>query len=222
MDRTGNNRRRKYMVNKGLQLKIIALETIPLVLCLAGLYYILYYFMMNEIMIPEAIAGVMVPALKKANFLLVFALPLALFVIIRAALIYSNKVAGPMYRFEHDMDEMIETERIIGDIAFTAIRGDGEPVPLRRRRRSEADKSNTAAESSQSDEDTQYVIYSAVTLPVLAAMAKDSNKSVILVARYEEGKYKVPAIFASVAGERHRYASRLIIDEETARRLLHY
>jgi hypothetical protein len=125
-------------------------------------------------------------------------------------------------QFDFDMDEMIETERIVGDIAFTAIRADGEPVPLRRRCRNEADKSNMAAESSQSDEDTQYVIYSAVTLPVLAAMARDSSKSVILVARYEEGKYKVPAVFASIAGERHRYASRLIIDEETAQRLLHY
>ncbi|HUW83967.1 MAG TPA: hypothetical protein VMZ31_14375 [Phycisphaerae bacterium] len=66
------------------------------------------------------------------------------------------------------------------------------------------------------------IIRPPAVLPVLEAMASDPDKSVILVARHQEGKYKVPAIFASVAGERHQYASKLIIDEQTAERLLRY
>jgi len=104
--------------------------------------------------------------------------------------------------FGFDMDKIISAEHIVGDIAFTAIRSDGESAKLCKN-------------------GTEYVFYSAVQLPILEAMAADKNKSVILVARDDENKYKVPAIYASIA-ERHRYASRLVLDEETARKLHRY
>ena len=125
-------------------------------------------------------------------------------------------------QFKFDMDRMVKAERIVGDIAFTAIRSDGKPVFLSARYRTEGGGPGGPAEMSKADGDAEYVVYSAVELPILKAMATDPNKSVILVARYEKGKSKVPAIFASVAGERYRYASRLIIDEETANELLRY
>ncbi len=129
-------------------------------------------------------------------------------------------------QFGFRMDEMIAAEHIVGDLAFTAIRADGEAVPLSGKYRTITKglgPVSTQGQGQDDDEKTKYVFYSAVQLPVLAAMAVDhQHKSVILVARHSEGKYKVPAIFASIAGERTRYASRLVIDEETARGLAHY
>jgi len=115
-----------------------------------------------------------------------------------------------------DMETLIDRERIVGDIAFTAIRSDGTPVTLRKQDRAQE---NAEAEGG---EGTEFVFYSAVQGQILEAMANDRNKSVILVARHDEEKDKVPAIFASISGGRHRYVSRLVIDEETANKLCRY
>ena len=104
-------------------------------------------------------------------------------------------------QFGFDMESLIEKERIVGDIAFTAIRSDGQHVPLLKG-------------------DDEYLFYSAVQLPVLSKLAKTDNKSVILVARSDPQKDKAPAIFASIA--KHQYVSRLIVDESMAQELIHY
>ncbi|MCJ7675861.1 MAG: hypothetical protein MUO33_12030 [Sedimentisphaerales bacterium] len=125
-------------------------------------------------------------------------------------------------QFGFKMDNIISKERIVGDIAFTAIRADGEPVMLRKRSQAGRENLEPADTKSHTDEETEHVFYSAVQVPVLETMASNKNKSVLLVAQHSEGKYKVPAIFASIAGEHHRYASRLVIDEVTCQKLLHY
>ena len=106
-----------------------------------------------------------------------------------------------------NMIELVEKERIVGDIAFTAITSTGAPIPLRK-----------------GEED--FVFYAAVRPPILESMVQKKNKSVILVAQNfeKEGrkKDKVPAIHASVAGQNHRYVSRLITDEQTCHHLLYY
>lgn len=113
-------------------------------------------------------------------------------------------------QFEFPMKEWIQQERIVGDIAYSAIRSDGTPVPLRKQ---------SADDPSVEDE---YLFYTAARLPVFERMAQDSDKAVILIARHAPDRYMIPALFASIAGERHRYASRLVTDEETAKQLLHY
>lgn len=122
-----------------------------------------------------------------------------------------------------DMDTIIARERIVGDIAFTAIRSDGAPVALQKQDDLAEGKAADPTSEATQGKVTEYVFYSAVQVPVLEAMATDKNKSVILVARQDgPEKYKIPAIFASIAGEGHRYASRLVVDEETANKLCRY
>jgi hypothetical protein len=104
---------------------------------------------------------------------------------------------------EFGVDMATMEQRIVGDVAFTAIRPDGEPVALTRK---------------TGDDVVDCMFYSAVQLPVFEAMAKDPNKSVILVARDTK---KVAAIYASICGHR-RYVSSLVVNEETARGLLHF
>ncbi len=121
------------------------------------------------------------------------------------------------------MDAIIAREHIVGDIAFTAIRSDGTPVTLRKHDLTDvAQQGPSSAQLDHDGESTEYVFYSAVQLPVLEAMAGSKDKSVILVARDAPMKDKVPAIFASLGGKGHRYASRLVIDERTANGLYHY
>jgi hypothetical protein len=120
--------------------------------------------------------------------------------------------------FDFPLDRIFRENRVVGDIAFTAISADGEPVPLRK---GPSPGNPERAPAQASGGDVEYVFYSAVQLPVLEAMARDENKAVILVARHGEKADKVPAIYASISGQ-HRYASILIVDEDTAKELHHF
>ncbi len=93
-----------------------------------------------------------------------------------------------------------EEKRVIGDIVYTPIRGDGEKVEI----------------TGPGNE--ELILYSAIGLRVLEAMTKNKSKEVIMVARNGRG-YKIPALHAAVSGNRHLYASKLIVDEETATQL---
>ena len=100
-------KRRKYLVNKPVQFRYMGLVIIPLVVLLAALYYLIYYSVFNEMLIPEAIAATLIPAMKKVNLVTVIAAPILLFLILRAALIYSNWIIGPLPRLERALDKVL-------------------------------------------------------------------------------------------------------------------
>ena len=85
----------------------MGLVAIPLVSLLAGLYCLMYYSVFSEMMIPEAIVATLLPAMKKVNIVLVLAIPVLLYLIIRIALIYSNRIVGPLPRLERELDKVI-------------------------------------------------------------------------------------------------------------------
>jgi hypothetical protein len=117
--------------------------------------------------------------------------------------------------FGFNMKEMVNVERIVGDIAFSAITSGGEWVPLRDKYRKTEVSEMGANSQAKNVGSKEWMFYSAVRLRILEKMACDDKKRVILVARKAPGKSKAPAIFASVA-RGHRYATHLIIDEDTA------
>lgn len=100
-------KRRRYLVNKGFQFRYMGLVVIPLVLVVAALYYLMYYSVFNQILIPEAIATILIPAMKKVNIVVGGAIPIILFGILRTALIYSNWIIGPIPRLERELDKVI-------------------------------------------------------------------------------------------------------------------
>lgn len=100
-------KRHKYLVVIGTQLRYVALIVIPLVLLLAGLYYLMYYSVFIQMLIPEAVVATLLPAMQKVNLVLLVAFPVALFFIVRAALIYSNRIVGPLPRLEKEIDKII-------------------------------------------------------------------------------------------------------------------
>ena len=95
------SKRRKYLVNRPMQFSYMGLVSIPLILLLAGLYYLIYYMVFNEMLIPEAIVATLLPAMKKVNIVLLVALPIALgFLLISrkylfAALLISGEMSNP-------------------------------------------------------------------------------------------------------------------------------
>ena len=100
-------KRKRYLVNKSVQFRYMGLVGIPLVFLLAGLYYLIYYSVFSQMLIPEAIAVTLLPAMKKVNFIVAIAVPAALFFILRRALVYSNRIVGPIPRLERELDKVI-------------------------------------------------------------------------------------------------------------------
>lgn len=103
----GKMKRRIYLVNKAVQLRYMGLVVAPLILLLAGLYYLMYYSVFSEMLIPEAIVATLLPAMKKVNVVLLVALPVTLYFITRKALIYSNRIVGPIPRLEKEIDRAL-------------------------------------------------------------------------------------------------------------------
>jgi len=102
-----DTKRRTFLVMKGMQLRYMGLVAVPLVVLLGGLYYLIYYSVFTQMLIPEAIVTTLLPAMKKVNITVAVILPVALYLILRAALIYSNRVIGPVPRLERELDRVI-------------------------------------------------------------------------------------------------------------------
>jgi signal transduction histidine kinase len=100
-------KRRHYLVNKVFQFRYIAFVLLPLIMLLVALYYLIYYAVFNEMLIPEAIATTLLPAMRKVNVIVIIATPIVLFFIIRMALIFSNRIIGPIPRVEKELDKAI-------------------------------------------------------------------------------------------------------------------
>ena len=100
-------KRRQYLVNKPVQIKYAGLVAVPLVILLSALYYLMYYAFFNQMLIPEAVATTLLPAMKKVNVVAVLALPVLLYMIVRMSLVYSNRIVGPIPRIERDLDKAI-------------------------------------------------------------------------------------------------------------------
>lgn len=107
------NRRRQYLVNKRVQFKLMAFSAIPMLLCSGAMYYLIYYCVMQHIIIPEAIANILLPAMRGVNAILIIVAPVVLIMILRAALVYSNKIVGPLYRLERELERIARGERSI-------------------------------------------------------------------------------------------------------------
>lgn len=101
-------KRHKYLVNKIFQLRYMGLVVIPLIILLTALYYLIYYSVFTEMLIPEAIVVTLLPAMKKVNLILLATVPIFLFLILRTALVYSNRIIGPVRRLERELDKVIE------------------------------------------------------------------------------------------------------------------
>ena len=100
-------KRHKYLVNREIQFRYMRLVFIPLALLLAALYWFIYYSVFRQMLIPEAVATTLLPAMRQVNAGLLIAAPIFFIVIFRAALIYSNRLIGPIPRLERELDRIV-------------------------------------------------------------------------------------------------------------------
>lgn len=100
-------KRRRYLVKKDMQFRYMALVFIPLIMLLVGLYYLMYYAVLSQILIPEGIIVMLLPAMKKVNIVVAVSLPVILLFILRISLIYSNRIVGPISRIEKEIDKVL-------------------------------------------------------------------------------------------------------------------
>lgn len=100
-------KRRKYLINKVFQLRYMGMTVIPLFVLLLAMYYLIYFCVLNQMLIPEAVVVTLLPAMKKVNIAIAIAGPVLFLIILRMLLIYSNRIIGPVPRLERELDKFI-------------------------------------------------------------------------------------------------------------------
>jgi methyl-accepting chemotaxis protein len=99
--------RRKYLINKVFQFRYMGMTIIPLVALLSAMYYLIYYCVLNQMLIPEAVAVTLLPAMRKVNIMIALVGPVLFLLISMKLLIYSNRIIGPIPRAEKELDRFI-------------------------------------------------------------------------------------------------------------------
>ena len=108
-----NNRRRTSFARHPVQKKYLRLVLLamlaPTILVTACLYYLIWQTVAYELAIPELIVESLFPAFHRVNQILLIGMPLVFGVITFFAIRLSHRFAGPLYRIEKDLTDMIET-----------------------------------------------------------------------------------------------------------------
>lgn len=109
------NKRRKKYLGTAFQNKILFLvfasAVIPSSFIAICLYYLIFNTLAWQMVIPEAIAYNLMPALDKVNTIIFISTPIIFFLIWLIALEISHRMAGPVYRMEKELDERIRGEK---------------------------------------------------------------------------------------------------------------
>lgn len=109
-----NRRKIKYLgtpIQKKLLFFICIAALIPAGIVAVCLYYLIFNLLAGELAIPEAIAYTLLPVAKKVNLIILISLPTVLLIIWLMALEFSNRIAGPLYRIEKELDQRISGEK---------------------------------------------------------------------------------------------------------------
>lgn len=95
--------RRRYLVQKSLQFKYMALVLFAIIVVTGMIVWTVYFthwMIITEKFMGTEARGMLNEVFHKINVILLYEIPLALFVAAFASLIISHKVAGPVYRLE--------------------------------------------------------------------------------------------------------------------------
>ena len=105
------NRRRKRLLGTSLQRKLLVLIIIaavaPASIIAVCLYYLIFNLFAWQLGIPEAVAYNLLPVAERVGFILLVGLPIILTVIWIVAVKVSHRIAGPLYRLEKEIEEIV-------------------------------------------------------------------------------------------------------------------
>lgn len=105
-----NKRRKRYLgtvFQRKLLFLVFAAASIPTLIIGVCLYYLIFHMLAGQIMVPEAIAFNLIPVFHKVNVVIAVSIPILLLIFWVSALELSHRVAGPLYRMEKELDEVI-------------------------------------------------------------------------------------------------------------------
>ncbi len=109
------NKRKKKFVGTSLQRKLLILifasAVIPAAIIAVGLYYLVFNLLASQMGIPEFIAYNLLPVVHKVNLIIFIAVPISLFLIWLVAIDLSNRIAGPIYRVERELNARLTGEK---------------------------------------------------------------------------------------------------------------
>lgn len=99
-----------FLIKSELQrryLRLIELSLLLPTLLVGGcLYYLVFTLIAEEIAIPEFIAIMLFPALRRINIILVIALPVVFVILWSWGMILSHRLAGPIDRLTKEMAQI--------------------------------------------------------------------------------------------------------------------
>lgn len=105
------NLRRKKFVGTSLQKKLLILifasAVIPTGFVAAFLYYLIFNTLARQTGVPGTVLFDLTPILQKVNMIILLSVPLILLVLWVIALEVSNRIAGPVYRLEKELDAVL-------------------------------------------------------------------------------------------------------------------
>ncbi len=105
-------KRRQYLLDSPIQkrylLHSVIMMIIPALFVGACLYFLIFYLVSDQIMIPEAVVQTLKPVIIKLNYILALGIPTLLILLFISAILVSHRLAGPIYRLEKDLDRIAE------------------------------------------------------------------------------------------------------------------
>ena len=118
-------KRTHYLINKPMQFKLILQFVIFILIFASFIVFELYITVWPVVSsyIPQSVSDVVI---SKVIFrLLCFSIPI-LFVLVAFIMIFSNRIAGPLYRLEKTLDKLIQGE----DVEIIKLRKKDDLKPL--------------------------------------------------------------------------------------------
>ena len=98
-----------------LKLTLLAMF-VPMLIATACIYYIIWQTVANELAIPELIAQSLFPAFHRVNEIILVGLPVVCAIILFSAIRLSHQLAGPIYRIEKELDQMVKSRDFLKPI----------------------------------------------------------------------------------------------------------
>ncbi|MBI4042324.1 MAG: hypothetical protein HY391_02500 [Deltaproteobacteria bacterium] len=101
-------KRKQYFIKESVQgryLRVLFVAIVaPTLLITACLLYLMFTLMANQMGIPENIHANLIPVMKQIGWILLFGLPVLIAALFWWGVIVSHRMAGPIFRLEHDLE----------------------------------------------------------------------------------------------------------------------
>lgn len=109
-----NKRTRTYLgtpFEKKLLCLLFTAAILPAACVAFSIYYLIFDTLKMQMSLPGVIGCNLAPVFLKVNFVITVAIPIILVLIWLAALKLTHRIAGPLYRIEKDLEEILAGEK---------------------------------------------------------------------------------------------------------------